>query len=296
MSRPGVMIIGGTGLLGQALTAEARRRAMHPVTVARRGADLDIDIADAEALRAAIAMEHPGIVVNAAAVTDLNVCESDPGGAYVVNARAPAVIAEACRAIGARFVQISTDHFYTGDGAAAHGEDAPVRLVNDYARTKFAGEASALAWPETLAVRTNFTGVRGWPDRPTFLEWAMTALETRSEMSLFEDYHTSTIDAGSLARAIFDLVEQGAIGVLNVASREVASKHAFVGRLAEEAGIDLDWATAGSVRSLATPRAESAGLDVSKAERSLGYQLPGLATVARSLVAEWRAHATVQTV
>ena len=151
-------------------------------------------------------------------------------------------------------------------------------------RTKFAGEEFALAFPNALVVRTNMTGRRGWK-QPTFFEWAASSLRHRAPMALFDDYFTSTIDAASLAAAVFDLVERKAHGLLNVASRDVASKRSFVEALARALGIDPDWVTVTSVKTLSVPRAESAGLDVSRAEEILGYALPDLGAVVASLAA-----------
>ena len=195
-------------------------------------------------------------------------------------------MAEACRSVDATFVHVSTDHYYSGDGDALHAEDAPVRLLNEYARTKYAGEKLAQKWERSLIVRTNFTGLRGWQGRPTFLEWVMESLQTRAPMSLFEDYFTSTIDTTALARSVFDLVDREATGILNVAAREVASKDTFVRGLADASGIDLDWAEVSSVTDLEIPRAESLGLDVSRAEEVLGYRLPTLDAVLATLAAE----------
>ena len=224
-------------------------------------------------------------------MTDLDRCERELDAAHRVNAEAVGVMAQACARPGISLVQVSADHFFTGDRDRLHDETAPVHLVNEYARSKFAGEALAMAAPKALVVRTNVTGLRGWP-RPTFFEWAVDALRHRKPMVLFGDYFTSTIDTGSLARAILDLVDRKASGLINVAAREVASKRQFMEALAQVMGMKLDWAAEGSVRSLSVRRAESLGLDVSRAESLLGYQLPDFRTVIERLVASMEmAHA-----
>jgi dTDP-4-dehydrorhamnose reductase len=284
-----LLIFGATGMLGQALMCEAKDRGVATTGVARVAADRAADLKDAATIQASIDEAAPTDVINAAAMIDLDGCERDPAAAYMVNARAVALLAEACRARSIHFVHISTDHFFTGDGARKHDENAPVRLVNEYARSKYAGEAFALAQSDTLVIRTNVTGLRGWPGRPTFFEWAADALQRRAPLSLFDDFFTSTIDSGSLAAAILSLVERKAAGLLNVASREVANKKHFVEALAREMGISLDWATSESVAGLAVKRAESLGLDVARAETILGHPLPDVAEVAANLVATWRA-------
>jgi dTDP-4-dehydrorhamnose reductase len=280
------LVFGATGLLGQALVAEGRRRGTRLVGAARKNTDYAIDLTDAQQIASLIAAATPTLIINAAANTNLDSCERDPDGAYLVNARAVVVMAEQCRAVGARFVQISTDHFFVGDGAKRHSESVPVTLVNEYARTKYAGEEFALALAGSLVLRTNITGFRGWIGQPTFVEWAIDALVNRRPLKLFDDFYTSTIDVVDFSRLLFDLVDAEATGLLNLASRTVSSKRQFVQTLATALGVHLDWAEGASVRDLPVPRAESAGLDVSKAERLLGHSLPTLDDVCHALVSQ----------
>src|SRR5208282_4697226 len=106
-----VLILGVTGMLGRALSAEARRRESRVVGIAHNGADINGDIADADWLATTLANTRPDIVINSAAITSVDVCERDPGYAYLVNARAAGVLSEATGKIGAYLVQISTDHY-----------------------------------------------------------------------------------------------------------------------------------------------------------------------------------------
>lgn len=268
------LVLGATGMVGQAIAAEAGSRG-HLVTAgARRGAPLLIDATDDSALRRAVDEVRPEVVVNCLSYGSVEACNENPGAAYRVNARVNGRLAELCRGVDATLVAIGTDHYFTGDGVKRHDESAEVRLVNDYALSKYAGEQLALAWPRSLAIRTNVTGFRGWADRPTFVEWAVSSLRSGVPAELFDDYHCSTIDAGSLARAVVELVERGARGLFNVASRDVVSKRQFVIGLAERLSLPSGHLRTGSVRALAVPRAESAGLDVGKAEAAIGRRLP----------------------
>jgi len=283
-----LLVIGATGLLGQALLSETRHRHIDAVGAARHGADMALDITDSAQISEVFSKARPSVVFNAAAMTDISMCESRVTDAYDINARAVAFLADECRTSDAVLVHVSTDHFFTGDADAPHDEDAHVRLVNAYARTKYVGEGHALTWRRSLVVRTNFTGFRGWRDRPTFCEWALAALTEGRQITLFEDFHTSTIDVAELAVALLDLVEREATGLLNVASRDVSSKMTFVLALARALNLDPPRATPGSVRMLVPTRAESLGLDVSRAEACLGRPLPGLDMVVESLAAKFR--------
>lgn len=285
-----VLVFGATGMLGQAVLKEARLRGLHAMGAARRAGDIQLDIRDGDAIAKSVACANPDFIVNCAAITDLDACESHPGDAYLVNARAAYYMASAANRLGIRYIHISTDHFFTGDGAAKHDEQAPVTLVNEYARTKFAGETFAATARNNLIIRTSVTGRRGWVGRPTFIEWAVEAITSKAPITLFDDFFTSTIDAAALARGILDLASlPQAQGIINVGARNIVSKRDFLCRFARALGYSLDTAPSASVTSLAPRRAESLGLDVAHAAALLGRDLPDVDEVVLSLAREFEA-------
>ena len=275
-------------MLGQALMREARRRGLDVCGASRSRSDYRVDIRDDAGLVRMLDETAPRVVVNCAAITDLNACEADPGQTYAVNARAVSILAEHCALRGIHLVQISTDHYFTGDAGRKHDEDAAVRLVNEYARCKYAGERFALTCAGSLVVRTNVVGFRGWQHHPTFVEWALNSLKSGAAMTLFSDFYTSSIDVEHFASALFDAISKRATGVLNIASREVSSKQTFIEALARAVHCPLSNAKSGSVTSVhGAPRAESLGLDVGKAEELLGYRFPGLDEVIVALTNQY---------
>ena len=280
-----LLLLGATGLLGQAVRRAAGQRSLQVIGVARSGAaELQLDLTDAAAVEAAFDRCRPSLVINAAAETNLEACERDPGRAYLINARLPGLVASLSQRHAARFVQVSTDHYHRGDGNRLHAESEPVRLLNEYARTKYAGEAFALTAPGTLIVRTNIVGFRGWQGRPTFVEWALGALRSQATFSAFEDMWTSSIDVHAFAEHLFGLVDRGAVGIVNLAAREASSKLEFIRLLARRAGLDDSHAVPASVHGVSgIPRADSLGLDVTRAETLLGRRMPGTAEVVDAL-------------
>jgi len=278
MSPRRLLVLGDTGLAGRAIMREARARGLTVVGASRRG-ERPVDICDAGALRALMGEVAPSLMINAAALVSVADCEKDPGRAWMVNARAVALIAQAAGDLGVRLLHISTDHFYSGDGRRAHREDEPVVLLNDYARTKYAAEAFALTAPDALVVRTNLLGLKS-ATGGSFGEWARGVIEEDAEATLFEDQFVSILDIWSVAEGLLDLAVSNAKGVVNLASSEVFSKAELVEALAVASGRTLTRARRGSVGRLDVRRPDSLGLDVSRAEAVLGRRLPGLAAVA----------------
>lgn len=283
-----ILVLGDTGMLGQALMKEGRQRGLEMLGASRHSAESPVDLSEDQALLKLLDAAGCSTVINAVAITSLDACERDPLLAYRVNARLSALLARETGRLGAYLVHVSTDHFFTGDGAARHDEHCPVQLLNEYARTKYAGECFALTRAGALVLRTNIVGFRGLEGVPTFVEWALASLEQGVPMTLFDDFHTSSLDVMAFSSALFDLLPAQHAGVLNLAAREVSNKLQFVAGLADRVGLGRGGYTRGSVRSLTgTPRAESLGLDVSRAESLLGRRLPGLEEVLDNLAREY---------
>lgn len=281
------LLLGSTGLLGQAMSAELDRRSWPSIRAARSDAPVSLDIADLEALARVLEAESPELVVNCAALADIPRCETEPALAWTINARPVALLADWSKRSGGRLLQVSTDHFFTDGGARAHSEDEAPHFLNEYARSKFTAEAFALSAPLALVLRTSIVGLRGW-EQPTFAEWAIRSIEQDEPITLYSDAYTSAIDTRAFARAALDLVERGARGLLNCAASEVYTKEALIRALAAGLGRTLDNAVQGSASELVPRRPTSLGLDVARAEAMLGYRLPGLPQVVEALLDQYR--------
>jgi dTDP-4-dehydrorhamnose reductase len=267
-----VLVPGGTGLLGEALVQRCQALGHAAVAASRSSKMLRLDISDGRQLAAVLSDTKPDVVINCAAIAGIDACEADPSGAHAVNAAAVADLARLSRAQGFKLVHVSTDHYFTGAGRARHDENAPVRLVNEYAKTKFASEKFALAAPRALVVRTAFVGRSSGHDRG-FAEQIYDSLRKGEKLTLFEDAHTSLLHRSDVADLMLGLVERGASGVFNVASGDVFSKADLIRSFARKLGLPV-YAQSGSVTTLKIPRAESLGLATGKAEAQLGRPMP----------------------
>ncbi len=284
-----LLLFGATGMLGQALSAEARLRGYLVVGIARKNADVCIDITNDIDVETLIRRENPDVIINAAALINLQICSERPDLAYQINSRSVGVISNLARKVNALFVQISTDHYYTGDLKEKHSETSPIYLMNEYARTKYAGEMFALTNPSALVVRTNIVGFRGSSESNTFVEWVIDCLAEGRSITAFNDYYTSSIDVRHFSKILFDLLALKAHGTINVCSKEVYSKKEFIEELAAGLGYKGDFISAGSVQNIhdGICRAESLGLSTDLAEQLLGYEMPGIKDVISSLTKEY---------
>jgi len=137
ITRQKTILFGAGGMLGHAL----RHVFPHAVFLGHEEAD----ITDQDAVREIIKRHHPVTVINAAAFTDVDGCEDNQDLAFVVNGRAPGIIAAACAECGATIVHYSTDYVFDGMSREYREDDRP-NPINVYGQSKLAGE---------IAVREN---------------------------------------------------------------------------------------------------------------------------------------------
>ena len=282
-----VLIFGSNGMLGVELCFEAKNRGLQVLGASKNNPDFKVDLTKKREISELILELKPKTIINSAAMVSHSWCENNQKLAKLINSTAVSVMAKSANKVNARFIQISTDSYYSGDGAKAHTENDPVTPRSQYAKTKYSGEKYALTGKNALVIRTNITGFRLNKKFPSFIEWAIMSLESGEEFQLFSDYYASTITTRQASSIIFDLLSNGATGCLNVACREVISKKNFVIAFAKRNGLPLDKMTTASIRNEPSVRSESIGLDVRKAERILGYKLPNVSEVINQLALEY---------
>ena len=276
-----VLVLGATGLLGQAVMAALNAKGYRPLGAARSGTDFKVDISDRIALFRLLTRVDADAVINCAACVDLAACEADHDMAYRVNGAPAGVLAAWSLQTGNRYIQVSTDNYFDGDLPIKNDELALVSLMNAYAASKFSGESMAREAENSVIVRTNICGAS-----KGFGKWAIDNLLSQAPMKLFTDYYTSTLHVEDCADVLCDLLRSKYCGVLNVASSDVSSKFEFVSALAAAMDIELDWVTRSSVAELTPKRPRACGLDVSRVETLLGRRMPGLENTIERLIAE----------
>lgn len=224
------LITGASGMLGRDLqTALAGR----PVTALSRP---DLDITDPDAVADAVAGHE--VVINTAAFTRVDDAESDEDAAFAANALGAENLARAAARAGAVLIQLSTDYVFAGTASNPYPEDAPLRPVSAYGRTKAEGERRArAAHPDgTIIMRTAWLyGAHG----PNFPATMLALAEQRPTLSVVDDQRGQPTWTLDLAQQLVRLVDSGTrSGVFHGTSSGETSWFGFARAIFEEAGLD----------------------------------------------------------
>lgn len=278
-------VAGASGLLGVRLAGRlvAQGREVvaqhwrHDLPAELKTQSLKIDFTETDDWRQVMCDEKPDVVVNCTGLTNVDQCEREPNRATLLNTMMAGRLAEASSAAGARFVQISTDHLWSGAQPMISEAVAPVP-INSYARTKADGETAVRdADPNALIIRTNFFGPSP-PWRVSFNDWLKNELERGNRVTAFSDVFFTPIASDLLSDMIIELADRAVSGIFHVAGSERVSKADFALRYAARAGLDGSLIACGSIRDvdLYAPRPSDMSLDCTKAEGILGHPMPSL--------------------
>jgi dTDP-4-dehydrorhamnose reductase len=206
-----VLVTGSAGMLGRDIVPVLAGAGCQ--VFARPHSELDITAADQ--VDRTLREIRPDIVVNCAAQTRVDACETDPRAAEV-NAGGVRLLANGCRRQGCQLVQISTDFVFAGDKAAPYLEADSTGPLSAYGRAKLEGEEAALSVPTGLVVRSSWLfGRGGW----NFVEAILEQVESgKRALTVVNDQRGRPTATTDLAEAVLALLEAGAVGIFHFAN------------------------------------------------------------------------------
>jgi len=224
--RPTILVTGAGGQIGFEVA-----RLLGPfgeLIAADRAA---LDLADPDAIVAAVRGARPGLIVNAGAYTAVDRAESEAELARAINGRAPGILAEEAKRLGALLIHYSTDYVFDGKRTTPYSEDDPTAPLSVYGRTKLDGErAVAAAGRHSLVFRTSWVyGLRG----RNFLLTIRRLAAEREEISIVADQVGVPNWSRALAEATARIVAAGLsraaerAGLYHLSATGSASWHAF---------------------------------------------------------------------
>ena len=224
-----VLITGAGGQVGYELE---RAFADHEVIAAPHA---KLDIADREAVYAAIASTQPDAVLHAAAWTAVDACEGDPDRAYAVNAMGTRHIAEASQHVGAHLCYFSTDYVFDGTKPDPYREWDATNPLSVYGQSKLAGEREAGAHDQALVVRLSWVcGRQGQNMVKTILRLA----GEHERLQFVDDQRGHPTFADDAATMVRRLVAERRTGTFHVTNQGAVSWCEFARAVLESAGLD----------------------------------------------------------
>lgn len=220
------LVFGGTGIVGRALVRECRRRGWPVLGLAHGQAE----ITDRRRVDDACVAFRPDLIVNCAAFTQVDLCESEPARALAVNGTAVGNLTRAAESAAARLVHLSSDYVFDGCATAPYPEEHPTAPRSSYGRSKLEGELQALASDRSLVVRTSWVFGAGGANFVDTI--AGRILGGQRSFRVVQDQQGAPTWAPFLARAVADLGEWGTAGLVHYQNRPAVSWCEFAREIA----------------------------------------------------------------
>ncbi len=250
-----------------------------------------LDIADGEAVALAARTAPPDVVINPAAMTNVDTCETARAEAYRANAEGPGHLAAICRDRGAHLIHVSTDYVFPGDEAqrGPYSEGDPPRPINYYGHTKLDGERAVVegcaeATPYAI-VRTALVYGLVPGGRANFVTWLAGELQAGHRVRIVRDQWNTPTLADDLAALLLWMAGAEVTGMYHAAGPEVVGRHEWALAIAEHFGLDaglIEWVTTAELAQPA-PRPRFSGLRCARLAEDIRRGAPRLRGIAEGL-------------
>lgn len=267
-----ILITGCNGQLGSELRRLAPR---HPQHTFHFTDVQELDITDADAVRAFIKANGIALLINCAAFTAVDKAESQPDLCRLLNAEAPRLLAAAMREAGGRMLHISTDYVFDGTACRPYREDDPTCPASVYGRTKLEGEQGVMReCPQSAVVRT------AWLYSPYGRNFVKTMLRLgreREDLGVIADQIGTPTYAADLADALLAIADKGVVpGIYHFTDEGACSWYDFTREIHRQAGIATCRVRPLRTEEYPTParRPHYSVLDKSKIKQTYGISIP----------------------
>jgi len=279
-----ILITGSNGLLGQKLLHKLRLDSSVQLIATSKGENrvskkegytyFDLDIIDNNAVARLVSSEKPQVVINTAAMTNVDLCEDEKEACDALNVDAVRYLADACTKIDAHLILILTDFIFDGEDGPYREEDIPNPL-SYYGLSKLKSEellqAHSVKW---TVLRTIIVfGVGEKLSKGNIVLWAKGALEKGDPLNIIDDQFRAPTLAEDLADICILAAKKKAFGIFNASGKDIMSIYEIVERIAKHYGNSLDNLNRISTVTLKQKagRPPKTGFILDKSRKKLGY-------------------------
>ena len=228
-----ILVTGAGGQLGLELTELLPERGHETVPLTRSG----LDIADFKAVGHALEEHAPDLVINAAAYTNVDGCETEPDLSYAGNALGPRNLAQHCERLGCELLHVSTNYVFNGRGQRPYEPYDPPNPISAYGRGKLAGEE----YVRDLSSRWYVVRSAGVYGRGhNFVRTMLRVAGERDSLKVKADEYISPTYARDLAEGIIQIIEAGRYGLYHLANSGSCSWYEFTLEIFRLADVEVD--------------------------------------------------------
>ncbi len=279
-----ILVTGSNGLLGQKLTQLLQNdRSVDLIATARgksvvkieNGEFHSMDITDPDNVEGVLRVTKPDIIINAAAMTQVDDCETQRDACWKVNVTAVENLIRGCQALHIHLVHVSTDFIFDGSSGPLDEEAVP-NPVNHYGESKLAAEraiqASLIPW--TILRTVLVFGITHDMSRSNIVLWVKNSLEQNKSIQVVNDQWRTPTLAEDLALGCSLAAKKRAKGIYHISGKDLMTPYDIAIRTAEYFNLDKSLITPTDSGRFKQParRPLKTGFIIDKARRELSYE------------------------
>jgi len=280
-----LLVVGGSGLLGYKIAESAVKRYETFFTYNFRPIKIDgctaikLDKCERARVHETVQKIKPDVIVDTAALHNVDYCETHREEAWRVNVEGTRNVVDACKAVGAKMIFLSTDYVFDGRKGCYREEDQPNPL-SYYAKTKLEAEkiVQASGVPHVIARPSviygwnpsELAGLKSSSGKSVnFVIWLISKLKNREEIRIVTDQYSSPTFADNLAECLLTMASSEKQGTYHTAGKSCLNRFEFALKIAETFDLEKDLIkpVTSEVFKQVAERPKRCCLDVSKAER-----------------------------
>ena len=236
------LVTGSAGLVGQQVTSDLVKNNQEVFSCFHEeqpsfGNPIKLDLCNSEQIIETIQKVKPDVIIHLAALTNVDLCETEKELAYLLNAKSTEALAKQSANLGAFFVYVSTDYVFDGTKPLKKENDKPNPL-GYYGKTKLDGEIFLNNLASSWAIARTSTPFGLHPKKKSFPVWIKENLESQKQIKVLTDQFTSPTYVPNLSKMLIEVATKKITGTIHLAGATRISRYDFAVMIAEKLNLD----------------------------------------------------------
>jgi len=265
------LVTGSSGLIGTQLVSDLDKinqtvYSCYSDSLPLKGIPIHLDLLNLDEITSVFEKIKPDVVIHLAALTDVELCESNPKLAYMINTIATEKIAKESEKHGCFLIYISTDYVFDGKNGL-YDEKNSTNPLNEYAKTKLSGEKAIEGCNAKWSILRTSTPFGNHPTKKTFPKWIIENLKSKKTLNVVEDQFTSPTYVPNLSKMILEISTTNLEGLLHLSGSTRISRYEFAKLISEYLDLDISLLKPIKMEKISwkAKRPYDSSLDISKA-------------------------------
>jgi len=296
IKRMKIFITGATGKVGEAITKFLSKETDWDLVLQTTSGETiriynnrtkvaKFDLAEKKLLKKIILDEKPDVIINTAAMTNVDLCEDEKKIASEINTKVVESLVGIANKINAKLITFSTDYIFNGEKGPYSEYDLP-DPISYYGKTKLAADNFVIGNLVNYAIiRTNVVyGISSY-GKNDFVRWVLESLLEKKEIKIINGQYCNPTFADDIAYGVFKIIERNLRGIYNIAGKDYLNRYEIACTIADTLNLNKNLITEVPYESLVqkAKRPHRGGLIILKAESEFGFTFSTLSAGILSL-------------